>query len=65
MAEARINPEQFQQAVNDSLKRALDRDRDIIRGPILIGIIAYPDDNMVNFKDIQVSPEITTAQVKR
>ena len=65
MAEAKINPEQVQQAVNESVRRALARDPDIIRGPILIGIIAYPDDNQLNFKDIQVSGEFQTQQVKR
>lgn len=54
MAEAKIDPRQFQEAVNASLKRALERDRDIIRRPILIGIIAYPDDrSQVSFEDIQ------------
>lgn len=54
MAEAKIDPEQFQQAVNASLKRALERDRDYINRPILIGIIAYPDDrSQVSFEDIQ------------
>ena len=54
MAEARIDPEQFQQAVNASLRRALERDPKVITGPILIGIVAWPDDNnTVDFKDIQ------------
>lgn len=54
MAEAKIDPEQLREAVNASLKRALERDRDVIRRPILIGIIAYPDDrSQVAFEDIQ------------
>ena len=54
MAEARVDPEQFKRAVDASLARALQRDPKIITGPILIGIIAWPDDNdQVSFKDIQ------------
>ena len=54
MAEAKIDPRQFEEAVNASLKRALERDRDLIRRPILIGIIAYPNDrSQVSFEDIQ------------
>jgi hypothetical protein len=53
MAEARIDPEQLQQAVNYALKRALERDPRVIDGPILIGIIAYPDNDRVDFKEIQ------------
>jgi hypothetical protein len=56
MAEARIDPAQLQEAVTSSLKRALERDPKIIVGPILIGIIAYPDDNnQVSYKEIQAA----------
>lgn len=66
MAEARIDPGQVQEAVNSALKRALERDPRIITGPILIGIIAYPDDGQLNFKDIQaVQGDIQAAQTSR
>jgi len=54
MAEARIDPEQLRQAVDASVKRALDRDQYGIKGPILIGIIAWPNDtNTIDIKEIQ------------
>jgi hypothetical protein len=65
MAEVRINPEQLQEAVNASLKRALVREPGPITGPILIGIIAYPDDNVLSFKDIQAVAGEIQAQAKR
>lgn len=64
MAEARINPEQLQQAVNASLKRALERDTTVIRGPILVGIIAYPDQDRVLVKDIQAMAEMDIAKIQ-
>lgn len=64
MAEARINPEQLQEAVNVSLRRALERDPRIITGPILIGIIAYPDNDRVSIKEIQAIAGLDAAKVQ-
>jgi len=63
MAEARINPEQLQEAVQASLKRALERDPRLISRPILVGIIAYPDGDRVDFRDIQ-AVDIQAADVR-
>jgi len=48
---ARINPEELERAVQTALRR-LPHDR-IIRGPILVGIIAYPEGGKIQFQDIQ------------
>jgi len=52
MAEAQIDPEQLKKAVEYAVQRALERDPRIITGPITVGIIAYPDDGNVNYKEI-------------
>lgn len=53
MAEVQITHEQLQEAVSASLKRAVEREPRITR-PILIGIIAYPQDGRLNVADLQV-----------
>ncbi|MDB4947818.1 MAG: hypothetical protein JWM27_467 [Gemmatimonadetes bacterium] len=53
MADAQINPDQLRQAVDASLSRVIGRDPKVITGPVLVGIIAYPDkDNSVSYKDL-------------
>lgn len=55
MAEAvQITHDQLQEAVSASLKRAVEREGRITR-PILIGIIAYPEDGRLGVADIQVA----------
>lgn len=52
MAEARIDPTQLEQAVKESVARVLERPP-VIRKPILIGIVAWPDDKgQVSFEEI-------------
>ncbi len=60
MAEARIPREQLNEQVQYALKRISDQDL-IITGPILVGIIAYPDGERVDFKDIQALPREGTS----
>lgn len=47
MAEVQITHDQLQEAVSASLKRAVEREGRLTR-PILIGIIAYPQDGRLN-----------------
>jgi hypothetical protein len=58
MAEVRITPEQLQEQVQYALKRISDRDL-VITGPILVGIVAWPDGDRPDFRDIQALPRET------
>jgi hypothetical protein len=48
---ARLDPNQLDQAVHRALAR-IPRDK-LIHGPILVGIIAYPEGDKVHFQDIE------------
>lgn len=48
---ARLDPKALDEAVHRSLAR-IPRDR-LIHGPILVGIIAYPEGDKVHFQDIE------------
>jgi hypothetical protein len=54
-AGARINSQELERAVQSALRR-LPGDR-LIKGPILVGIIAYPEGGKIQFKDLQSGPQ--------
>ena len=49
---ARLDRAQLDQAVQSAVKIAIG-DRDLINGPIIMGIIAYPQDGELAFQQLQ------------
>ena len=49
---ARLDRAQLDQAVQNAVKIAVG-DRDLINGPIIMGIIAYPQDGELAFQQLQ------------
>ena len=54
-AGVRLDPKNLDEAVHAALRR-IPHDRPLI-GPILVGIIAYPEGGKIKFKDIQAGPQ--------
>jgi len=60
MAEVRISREELQKYVQEALQRIGDKDL-IINGPVTVGIIAWPDGDRPDFRDIAALPRAGTS----
>lgn len=60
MAEARIDRAQLERHVMEALRRIPDKDL-IINGPVTVGIIAWPDGDRPDFRDIVALPRMTNS----